>query len=139
VCAVALATFMKDGCHTLGPLSWQLKKLVRFINSCSRQLVASDFRHARSRGCPGLVVWLGLSPIDSCLSAWPTGSGTTGRSGLVGGSVSLWEWALRLSMFKLCPVWNESLLLGAFGSRCRILGSSSTMSAWMLPCFLPWW
>ena len=31
----------------------------------------------------------------------------------------------------------ESSLLAAFGSRCRTLGSSSTMSAWTLPFFSP--
>jgi hypothetical protein len=43
--------------------------------------------------------------------------------------------------FKLESVWNfwlpmeDSPLLAAFGSRYRILGSSNTMSAWILPCF----
>ena len=29
-------------------------------------------------------------------------------------------------------------ILFAFGTRCRTFSSSSTMSVWILPCFLPW-
>ena len=43
--------------------------------------------------------------------AWPIRNGTV-RCGLVGGSVSPLEWAL-----KLCPVWKSQFLLAAVGSR----------------------
>jgi hypothetical protein len=57
---------------------------------------------------------------------------------------SLWG----LLVLKLCPEWNEALLLGTwwrqfssaiFVSRCRTLSSSSSsMSVWTLPRFLLW-
>jgi hypothetical protein len=67
------------------------------------------------------------------------------RYGLVGRSASLCRLAFRFPMLKLCPVWNQSILLAAYrrqspllpGSRCRTLGSSSTMPACKPPCFLP--
>jgi hypothetical protein len=64
-------------------------------------------------------------------------TGTTRRGGLIGGVALLEEVchcggrALRSYM---CDTF--SLLLAAFGSRCRRLGSSSILSAWTLPCFL---
>lgn len=43
-------------------------------------------------------------------------------------------------LWNLPPSLLEDRLLTAFGSRCRTLGSFyNAMSAWMLPCFLPWW
>jgi hypothetical protein len=54
-------------------------------------------------GCVGLdrngLHWV------MCLNAQPVGSGTIRNYGLVGGSVSLWGWALMSPMLKLCPVW----------------------------------
>jgi hypothetical protein len=70
-----------------------------------------------------------------CLNAWPTGSGTIRRCGLVGVGVALLEeehlygGGFEVSVLKLCPVWNSSLLLAAFRSRYRHLGNSSTKSA----------
>jgi hypothetical protein len=64
------------------------------------------------------------------------GSGALRRYDLVGacvtflrGSVSLWGWYLRPSS----QLFENSLLLSAFGSRCRTFGYSSPTSAWMLP------
>ena len=37
--------------------------------------------------------------------------GTTGRCGIIGGSMSL---GFEVSLLKLCPVWKETLLLTAF-------------------------
>jgi hypothetical protein len=47
------------------------------------------------------------------LNAWPTGSGSIRRCGLVGGSVSLLGVDFEVSLPKLHPVWNQSLLLAA--------------------------
>lgn len=58
-----------------------------------------------------------------------------GRCGLVEESVSLWVWDLRFQKLKPGPV---ALLLSA-NPDVELSGSlSSTVSAWMLPCFLPW-
>jgi hypothetical protein len=57
---------------------------------------------------------------------WPMGSGTIRR------------WALRVPSAQAPPSVKENLLLTFWRPRCRILGSSSTTSAWMLPCFPPW-
>jgi len=58
------------------------------------------------------------------------GSGTIKKYGLVGRSVSLREWALRSPPSHL----GASLLLFAFGTKCKAFDSSSPMSAWALPC-----
>ncbi|EDL05485.1 mCG147150 [Mus musculus] len=50
-------------------------------------------------------------------------NGTIRRCALVGGSVSLWRWAMR-------PPPNHV----GVRRRCRTLSSSCTMPAWMLPC-----
>jgi hypothetical protein len=48
-----------------------------------------------------MVVSIGMAPHRlMCLNAWPIGSGTIRRYGLVGGSVSLWGRALRSNMPK---------------------------------------
>ena len=113
-----------------------------------------------------VAVWLGLAPSQLLwFECWAIESGTIRRCGLigegcgfVGGCVSLCRQAFRAPMLRLCPVWKRdpppgflrkpvsswlpkkaSLLLAAFGSRYRTLDSSSTMSAWVLPCFLQWW
>ena len=81
-------------------------------------------------GTKSVVVWI-------CLAH---GSGTMRRCGLVGRSMSLWGWPLRTLVLRLYPIWNESLLLAAYGSRCGTVSSFfSTMAAWTLPRFLPWW
>jgi hypothetical protein len=78
---------------------------------------------------------------------------TIRRCGPVGLDVSLLEelhhcvGGLCVSMFKFGPrrkrlsswMLADVSLLAAFVLRCRILDSFSTLSAWMLPCFLPWW
>jgi hypothetical protein len=47
--------------------------------------------------------------------AWPMGSDTIRRCGLVGGSVSLWGWALEVSSYLQAPPRaEEGLLLTAF-------------------------
>ena len=79
------------------------------------------------------------------LNVLAMGSGTIRRCGCIGGSVSLWGWALRAPLLRLCPVRKrlmatykrDNLLLATLGIRCRTLGSSSTMSACTLPCFPP--
>jgi hypothetical protein len=49
-----------------------------------------------------------------CLNAWAIGTGTIWRWVLIGigmallEEVSLWGWALRSPMLKLCPVWNPA-------------------------------
>ena len=45
--------------------------------------------------------------------AWPIGSGTVRRCDLVGGSVSLWDWALEVSYAQALPTAEESFLLAA--------------------------
>jgi len=91
------------------------------------------------------------SPVDGTVwGVWwfecPIGSGTVRRRGLVGGSVSLWGWALEVSYAQALPITEESFLLdagggqsfpGCFQMRCRTLSSSSNMSAWMLSCLPP--
>ena len=69
-------------------------------------------------------------------------SGTIKKSGFVGVGVALleevchWEWALGFQMLKPGPV--SLSLPAAFPSRCRTLTSfSSTMSAYVPPCFPP--
>lgn len=92
----------------------------------------------RSFSCCVNPVWMRIVPWThtfACLvlswwTAWVR------RCDLVGGSVSLWGWALRSPMLMLCPVWKESLSLAVFGSRCRSLISSSTMCTCTLACFL---
>jgi len=59
-----------------------------------------------------------------CLNAWPTGNGTIRRHGLVGGSVSLWGWALSSSMLKLCSAWGFSLVLAAEDQDVELLAPS---------------
>ena len=82
--------------------------------------------------------------------AWPIRSGTVRRCSLVGGSVSLWGWALEVfsnaqppTSVERDPCWlpgEASLSSVVFGSRCRTLSSfSSTLSAWTLLCLLPWY
>ena len=70
-----------------------------------------------------------------CLNVWPLESGTIRRCGLVKGSMSLWRWGLRSLICPSHAQWHS--LLAALGSRCRTLSISSTVPAWMLPCFLP--
>ena len=77
-----------------------------------------------------------VSIIDACGGLHMLGpeSGTIRKYGLVGGSVSLYEWTLR----DLPPSFlDSSLLLFVFGTRCRTLSFASVMPAWMFPCFLP--
>lgn len=69
-----------------------------------------------------------------CLNTWPKGNGTVRICGLVGGSMSLYERALRSPMLNLHNQWGTQSLLATCISRCRILKSSSTMSAGTLPC-----
>lgn len=78
-------------------------------------------------------------------SAWPMGSGTIRSCGLVGGSVSLCRWALKVPSAQDLPSTRESLHLGAcrkespsaaFRSRFRTLGSfTSAVPACTLTCF----
>ena len=86
---------------------------------------------------PSVVVWIGVALRDSCV--WILGHRNwTIKCGLVGRSVSLWGWVLRSPALKLHPVWHT--VSAACWSRCRSHSSfSSTMSACVPPCFLPWW
>ena len=73
----------------------------------------------------------------SCLNMlglWEWHYGTIWH-GLVGGSVSLCRWALRLPSVQTLPSAEDSLLLAAFRSRCRTLGSSNIKCACTLLCF----
>jgi hypothetical protein len=63
------------------------------------------------------------------------------------GDVALLEWVwpcwrkyFTVGMdFEVLLLATWSLLLASFEWRCRTLTSTSTMPAWTLPCFLPWW
>ena len=57
--------------------------------------------------------------------------------GLVGGSVSLLECALKVLLCSSSTQYRRDSLLFAFGTRCRTLSPSSITPAWMLPCFPP--
>jgi hypothetical protein len=87
-----------------------------------------------------IMLWPGMSPIDSCVCtsllgpgskiwwfeyAWPMGSITIRRCGLIGwilvnGSVPLWRQGLEVS-YKHSSLTSviQSFLLTAFRSRCR--------------------
>ena len=72
------------------------------------------------------------------LVPWETG--TISRFGLVGGGMILLEVFHRgvrfeVSYAQVLPSVEHSLLLAAGRSRCRTFGSSSTMSACLLPSF----
>ena len=69
-------------------------------------------------------------------NAWPTGNGTMRRCGLVGGSVSLWRWALRSPILKLCPVWLSLLPPVDQDVEDSAPSRSSTTSAPYLPVLL---
>ena len=56
--------------------------------------------------------------------AWPMGSSTIRRYGLVGGSVSLRGWAVK-SCAQTLPCTEETLLIAAFGLRYRTLGGKA--------------
>jgi hypothetical protein len=87
--------------------------------------------------------------------ACPMESGTVRKYDLAGIGLALLEEVchhvgglLGLQVFKICLGWTrasfglpaeEGILLPGFRSRCRTLGSSSTISAYMMSCFLPWW
>ena len=101
-------------------------------------------------------IWLGLGPINSCV--WVFGpQGMTlleGMTFLVGVGMalleclSLWGWAWKCHMSKIWLIWKQKLFLAACRrqslsaacwSRYRALSSiSSTVSACILPYFLPW-
>jgi len=76
-------------------------------------------------------------------NAWQVGSGTIRMCSLIGGDVALYKevWHCGIGfealMLRLCPVWKESLLLSAFGSKCRTFGSSSTTSTFLNAAMLP--
>jgi hypothetical protein len=81
-----------------------------------------------------------------CLNAWPIERDTVRSYGLVGVDVALLEkvchcggslWGLLCWSYAQASVTQSS---DAFRSRGRTFSSfSSTISAWMLPCFPPWW
>ena len=77
-----------------------------------------------------------------CLIAWPIGSGTIRRCGLIRVGVALFKevyhcggglWGLRCTSYAQYDTQSSA----AFRSRFRTLNFSSTMSDCMLPCFLP--
>jgi hypothetical protein len=60
-----------------------------------------------------VVVCIGVFPHRlTCLNAQPMGSGIIRRYGLVGGSMSLWEWAF-ISYAQILPSVEETLSLVA--------------------------
>lgn len=71
-----------------------------------------------------------------------TGSGTIRRCIPVGGDgvllVEVCNCGDGLKDTPLTCVKEYLSILFAFGTRCRTFSSSSTMSVWILPCFLPW-
>ena len=68
---------------------------VQSLCSTRNQAVCAQLTAPQTKA--SVVVWIGLAPNRYMhLNAWPTKSGTIRRYGLVGGSVSLWRWALRL-------------------------------------------
>jgi hypothetical protein len=92
-----------------------------------------------------VVVWVGLAPVDSYISrSLAIGSGTIRRyDGLVRGGVTSEEVchcgvSFEVSYAQAPPSVEDSLFLAAFGSRCRTLSSSSTKSAYTMPCFPRW-
>jgi hypothetical protein len=77
-----------------------------------------------------VVVRTGMALIDfMCLNACPIMSGTIRRCGLVGGKSVTVEVSFKGHTYKLklYPSVEDSFLLAAFGSRCKTLGTSSTM------------
>ncbi|KAM7318995.1 hypothetical protein ACRRTK_022107 [Alexandromys fortis] len=77
---------------------------------------------------PFVVVEVGMAPIDSCLNAWPIGSGTIRRCGLVVTVTLEVCFEVSCSSHSQC----DNFLAVDCGSF-RTLSSSSTMSA----CFSP--
>ena len=67
--------------------------------------------------------------------AWPIGSGTVRRCGLVGGSVSLWGQASRSPVLKLCPKKNQASWLPVEDSYLLLsLDQVGQLSAPLAPC-----
>lgn len=88
-----------------------------------------------------IVVWTPQRLM--CLNAWPTGSDTIRRCILAKISVAFWEEVCHYSgrFFEVICFTHgrRASLLTAFRPGFSSLGFSSTISAFPLPCFLPWW
>lgn len=91
---------------------------------------------------PGMVVWIGLTSIDSCVSSLAIRSGTIRRCGIIGGalfgrSASLCRWALRSPSTQVSPSAEETPPLGCL---CKSLLLPSDQDVALLappaPCLL---
>ena len=110
-------------------LSWESLKRLWLSHLCSfkasRRLAATACGGLSRKGPYRLLCW----------NAWPIGSGTIrpcwNGCGFIGGSVSLCRRALRSPMLML-HLYGKQSPSAACRSRCRTLGSSSTISACML-------
>ena len=81
-----------------------------------------------SRHIRVVVVWKKVAP---------KGSGTVRRYGLVGGSVSLWRWALRFHICLSHAQWDRSLPFVC--TRCITLNYLSSVMAACTLYVPPWW